>query len=147
MAVEAHHVPSLRLGAFIGEVTFLPADPPRDAAFALWRPAPGFVPHGPVRLLTAGSHGVAAEELEAGLAPGLAAPPRGGGRDPRPSPGAPAGRRCAAARAGPPTGDGIRGAGRAPPRIATLESSGARRDERRHHPRRRRAGGPPGRAA
>jgi hypothetical protein len=69
MAVEAHDVPSLRLGAFIGEVTFLPADSPRDAALALWRPAPGFVSHGRVRLWTAGSHGVTAEELEAGLAP------------------------------------------------------------------------------
>ena|SRR5437773_3006016 len=75
MAVQAHDVPSLRLGAFIGEVTFLPADPPRDATFALWRPAPGFVPHGQVRLWTAGSHGVAAEELEAGLAPVWAAIP------------------------------------------------------------------------
>src|SRR5262245_57765199 len=75
MAVEAHDVPSLRLGAFIGEVTFLPADPPRDAAFALWRPVPGFVPHGRVRLWTAGSHRVTAEELEAGLAPISAAIP------------------------------------------------------------------------
>src|SRR5437660_940967 len=75
MAVEAHDVPALRLGAFIGEVTFLPADPPRDAAFALWRPAPGFVPHARVRLWTAGSHGVTAEELEAGLAPVSAAIP------------------------------------------------------------------------
>src|SRR5262245_672594 len=75
MAVEAHDVPSLRLGAFIGEVTFLPADPPRDAAFALWLPAPGFVPHGRLRLWTAGSHGVTAEELEVGLAPLPAAIP------------------------------------------------------------------------
>ena len=75
MAVEAHDVPSLRLGAFIGEVTFLPADPPRDAAFALWRPAPGFVPHGRVHLWTTGSDGVTAEELEAGLAPVSAAIP------------------------------------------------------------------------
>jgi hypothetical protein len=63
MAVEAHDVAPLRLGAFICKVTFLPADPPRDAAFALWRPAPGFVPRGRVRLWTAGSHGVTAEEL------------------------------------------------------------------------------------
>lgn len=55
--------------------TFLPADPPRAAGFALWRPAPGFVPHGRVRLWTAGSHGVTAEELEAGLAPVSAAIP------------------------------------------------------------------------
>jgi superfamily II DNA or RNA helicase len=75
MAVEAHDVPPLRLGAFIGEVTFLPADPPRAAAFALWWPAPGFVPHGRVHLWTAGSHGVTAEELEAGLAPVSAAIP------------------------------------------------------------------------
>src|SRR5262245_19530608 len=75
MAVEAHDVPSLRLGAFIGEVTFLPADPPRNAAFALWRPVPGFVPHGRVRLSTAGAHRVTAEELEAGLAPLPAAIP------------------------------------------------------------------------
>jgi superfamily II DNA or RNA helicase len=69
MAVESHDVGSVRLGAFIGEVTFLPADPPRDGAFALWRPAPGFAPRGVVRLLTAGTNGVAAEEVEAGLAP------------------------------------------------------------------------------
>src|SRR5215472_8992232 len=75
MAVEAHDVPPLRLGAFIGEVTFLPADPPRGAAFALCRPAPGFVPHGRVRLWSAGAHGVTAEELEAGLAPLSAAIP------------------------------------------------------------------------
>src|SRR5215472_12396435 len=75
MAVEAHDVPSLRPGAFIGEVTFLPADPPRSAAFALWRPVPGFVPHGRVRLWTAGSNRVTAEELEAGLAPLPAAIP------------------------------------------------------------------------
>jgi len=68
-AVEAHDVASPRPGAFVGEVTFLPADPPRDAAFALWRPAPGFAPRSAVRLLTAGTRGVSAEEVQAGLAP------------------------------------------------------------------------------
>jgi len=75
MAVEAHDVASPRLGAFIGEVTFLPADPPRDAAFALWRPAPGFAAHGEVRLVIAGARGVTAEEVEAGVVPVRAATP------------------------------------------------------------------------
>ncbi len=75
MAVEARDVEHLRLGAFIGEVTFLPADPPRDAAFALWRPVPGFAPQGEVRLLTAGPWGVRPENVPAGLAPVAAAVP------------------------------------------------------------------------
>ncbi len=59
----------MRLGAFIGEVTFLPADPPRDGAFALWRPAPGFAARSEVRLVTAGTRGVTTEDVQAGLAP------------------------------------------------------------------------------
>src|SRR6266545_3528225 len=75
MAVEAHDVPSPRLGAFIGEVTFLPADPPRDGAFALWRPAPGFAARRDVRLLTAGTRGVTTEDVEAVVVPVRAAIP------------------------------------------------------------------------
>jgi superfamily II DNA or RNA helicase len=75
MAVEARDVERIRLGAFIGEVTFLPADPPRDAAFALWRPVPGFAPHGEVRLSTAGPRGLRPESVPAALAPVAAAIP------------------------------------------------------------------------
>ena len=73
--MEAPHVASYRLGAFIGEVTFQPADPPREAVFALWRPVPGFAPRGQVRLAVPGRDGVRADDVPAALVPISAAIP------------------------------------------------------------------------
>ena len=73
--MEAPHVASYRLGAFIGEVTFQPADPPREAVFALWRPVPGFATRGQVRLAVPGRDGVRAEDVPAALVPISAAIP------------------------------------------------------------------------
>jgi superfamily II DNA or RNA helicase len=75
MAIGVRDVDHIRLGAFVGEVTFLPADPPRDAAFALWRPVPGFASQGEVRLFVARAEGVRPEVVPAVLAPVAAAIP------------------------------------------------------------------------
>src|ERR1700730_9388121 len=69
MAIEAPHVGPYRLGTFIGEATFLPGDPPREARFALWRPVPGFAPSGLVRLVVPAPNGVRAEDVPAALVP------------------------------------------------------------------------------
>jgi hypothetical protein len=75
MAIEAPHVGPYRLGAFIGEATFLPGDPPREARFALWRPVPGFAPGGLVRLVVPAQDGVRAKNVPAALVPVSAAIP------------------------------------------------------------------------
>src|SRR5579859_3211308 len=62
-------------GAFIGEVTLVPADPPRESCFALWRPVPGFGEPGGLRLVIAAGAGVSCEEQAAAFVPMRAAIP------------------------------------------------------------------------
>ena len=76
MAVEAPDLVPNRLGAFIGEVTFLPADTPRESAFALWQPMPGFGARSRVRLAVRDAEGVIRfEEVAAALVTAAAAIP------------------------------------------------------------------------
>lgn len=69
MVADTHDAGPVRLGAFIGEVTFSPADPPRDGVFLLWRPVPGFGRPGRARLAVPGREGVGVAEVDVATAP------------------------------------------------------------------------------